>query len=56
MPDFINMKAEGNWSNVDGKAFFSSPLGTSTADDANFFVPENFNSLDNSQFWRALVS
>ena len=55
VPDFITMKAEGTWSKVDGKAIFSSPLGTSTADDANFFVPQNFNNLDSSEFWKAMV-
>ncbi|MGC2422940.1 MAG: MtrB/PioB family outer membrane beta-barrel protein [Nitrospirota bacterium] len=57
VPDFINMKAEGNWSKVDGKAIFSSPVGPTTGPDAdlNPFVPQNFNSLDSTDFWRAMV-
>jgi MtrB/PioB family decaheme-associated outer membrane protein len=57
VPDFINMKAEGTWSKVQGKAFFSSIVGPTTGAnlDLNAFIPDNFNSLDNNQFWRALV-
>ena len=57
VPDFISLKAEGTWSKVQGKAFFSSIVGPTTgADpDLNAFIPDNFNSLDNNQFWRALV-
>jgi MtrB/PioB family decaheme-associated outer membrane protein len=57
VPDFISLKAEGTWSKVQGKAFFSSIVGPTTgADpDLNAFIPDSFNSLDNSQFWRALV-
>jgi MtrB/PioB family decaheme-associated outer membrane protein len=60
VPDFISMKAEGTWSKVQGKAFFSSIVGpTASANpadvDLNAFVPDNFNSLDNNQFWKAMV-
>ena len=57
VPEFISLKAEGTWSKVQGKALFSSIVGPTTgADpDLNAFIPDNFNSLDNSQFWRALV-
>lgn len=54
VPDFINMKAEGTWSKVDGKAIFSSAVGPA-AIDANPFVPQNFNNLDSSEFWKAMV-
>ena len=54
VPDFISMKAEGTWSKVDGKAFFASPSAR-RRHDANLFVPQNFNSLDSSEFWKAMV-
>jgi Putative outer membrane beta-barrel porin, MtrB/PioB len=64
VPDFIKMKAEGTWSKVDGKAIFSSAVGPAAVapfpdptpgTDANPFVPQNFNNLDSSDFWRAMV-
>ena len=57
VPDFIGLKAEGTWSKVHGKAFFSSVVGPTTGanPDLNAFVPDNFNNLDSNEFWRALV-
>ncbi len=58
VPEFISIKAEGTWSKVQGKAFFSSPLGLTTGPnpDLNAFIPDNFNNLDSNEFWRAIVT